>query len=82
MLFLLIVYHFLDVVFYRFWEGFRQYMSMFGKLENVIMVMKVMLTIHVYDFVYYSDVGHNLLFNYCNLLFLVFLCKNCYFRFR
>ena len=29
-----------------------------------------------------SDVGHNLLFNYCNLLFLVFLCKNCYFRFR
>ena len=22
-----------------------------------------------------SDVGHNLLFNYCNLLFLVFLCK-------
>ena len=28
------------------------------------------------------DVGHNLLFNYCNLLFLVFLCKKCYFRFR
>ena len=22
-----------------------------------------------------SDVGRNLLFNYCNLLFLVFLCK-------
>ena len=22
-----------------------------------------------------GDVGHNLLFNYCNLLFLVFLCK-------
>ena len=22
-----------------------------------------------------SDVGHDLLFNYCNLLFLVFLCK-------
>ena len=22
-----------------------------------------------------SDVGHNLLFNYCNLLFVVFLCK-------
>ena len=22
-----------------------------------------------------SDIGHNLLFNYCNLLFLVFLCK-------
>ena len=29
-----------------------------------------------------SDVGHNLLFNYYNLLFLVFLCKKCYFRFR
>ena len=29
-----------------------------------------------------SDVGHNLLFNYCNLLFLVFLCKKRYFRFR
>ena len=29
------------------------------------------------------DVGHNLLFNYCNLLFLVFLCKKkSYFRFR
>ena len=28
-------------------------MSMFGVLENVIMVIKVMLTIHVYDFVYY-----------------------------
>ena len=25
--------------------------------------------------VYESDVGHNLLFNYCNLLLLVFLCK-------
>ena len=23
---------------------------------------------------------HNLLFNYCNLLFLVFLCKKRYFR--
>ena len=29
-----------------------------------------------------SDVGHNLLFNYCNLLILVFLCKIRYFRFR
>ena len=29
-----------------------------------------------------SDVGHNLLFNYCNLLFLEFLCKKRYFRFR
>ena len=29
-----------------------------------------------------SDVQHNLLFNYCNLLFLVFLCKKCYFSFR
>ena len=29
-----------------------------------------------------SDVRHNLLFNYCNLLFLVFLCKKHYFRFR
>ena len=29
-----------------------------------------------------SDVRHNLLFNYCNLLFLVFLCKKRYFRFR
>ena len=29
-----------------------------------------------------SDVQHNLLFNYCNLLFLVFLCKKRYFRFR
>ena len=28
------------------------------------------------------DVRHNLLFNYCNLLFLVFLCKKRYFRFR
>ena len=28
------------------------------------------------------DVGHNLLFNYCNLLFFVFLCKKRYFRFR
>ena len=26
-----------------------------------------------------SDVGHNLLFNYCNLLFLVFLCKKTLF---
>ena len=24
------------------------------------------------------DVGHNLLFNFCNLLFLVFLCKKRY----
>ena len=29
-----------------------------------------------------SDAQHNLLFNYCNLLFLVFLCKKRYFRFR
>ena len=29
-----------------------------------------------------SDVRHNLLFNYCNLLFLIFLCKKNYFRFR
>ena len=29
-----------------------------------------------------SDVQHNLLFNYCNLLFLVFLCKKRYFKFR
>ena len=29
-----------------------------------------------------TDVRHNLLFNYCNLLFLVFLCKKRYFRFR
>ena len=28
-----------------------------------------------------SDAQHNLLFNYCNLLFLVFLCKKRYFRF-
>ena len=28
------------------------------------------------------DVWYNLLFNYCNLLFLIFLCKKCYFRFR
>ena len=28
-----------------------------------------------------SDVRHNLLFNYCNLLFLVFLCKKRYFTF-
>ena len=28
-----------------------------------------------------SDARHNLLFNYCNLLFLVFLCKKRYFRF-
>ena len=26
-----------------------------------------------------SDVRHNLLFNYCNLLFLVFLCKKTLF---
>ena len=42
MLFLLIIYPFLDVVFYRFLEGFRQYMSKFGELENVILVMKVL----------------------------------------
>ena len=29
-----------------------------------------------------SDVGHNLLFNNCNLLFLVFLCKTRYFMFK
>ena len=29
-----------------------------------------------------SDVGHKLLFNYCNLLFSVLLCKKCYFRYR
>ena len=29
-----------------------------------------------------SNARHNLLFNYCNLLFLVFLCKKRYFRFR
>ena len=29
-----------------------------------------------------SDARHNLLFNYCNILFLVFLCKKRYFRFR
>ena len=29
-----------------------------------------------------SDVRHNLLFNYCNLLFLVFFCKKRYFRCR
>ena len=29
-----------------------------------------------------SDVQQNLLFNYCNLLYLVFLCKKRYFRFR
>ena len=28
------------------------------------------------------DMWHNLLFNYCNLLFLVFLCKKRYFKFR
>ena len=28
------------------------------------------------------DARHNLLFNYWNLLFLVFLCKKRYFRFR
>ena len=28
----------------------------------------------------HNDVWHNLLFNYCNLLFLVFLCKKRYFR--
>ena len=28
-----------------------------------------------------SNARHNLLFNYCNLLFLVFLCKKRYFRF-
>ena len=33
-------------------------------------------------FVCQGDVGHNLLFNYRNLLFLVFLCKKRYFRFR
>ena len=29
-----------------------------------------------------SDVGHNLQFNFCNYLILVFLCKKHYFRFR
>ena len=29
-----------------------------------------------------SDVGQNILINFCNLLYLVFLCNFCYFRFR
>ena len=28
------------------------------------------------------DVGQNILINFCNLLYLVFLCNFCYFRFR
>ena len=32
--------------------------------------------------IYLFDVGHILLFNSCNLLILIFLCKFCYFRFR
>ena len=28
------------------------------------------------------DVGHNLIFNFCNYLILIFLCNFCYFRFR
>ena len=30
----------------------------------------------------YYDVGHNLLFNYCNLFFWYFYVKKRYFRFR
>ena len=26
------------------------------------------------------DVGHNLIFNFCNDLILIFLCKKCYFK--
>ena len=29
-----------------------------------------------------SDVGQNILINFCNLLYLVFLCNFCFFRFR
>ena len=29
-----------------------------------------------------SDVGQNILINFCNILYLVFLCNFCYFRFR
>ena len=29
-----------------------------------------------------SDVGQNILINFCNLLYLVFLCNFRYFRFR
>ena len=28
------------------------------------------------------DVGHDLVFKFCNYLILVFLCNYCYFRFR
>ena len=28
------------------------------------------------------DVGHCLIFNFCNYLTLIFLCNFCYFRFR
>ena len=31
------------------------------------------------DFWKKIDVGHNLLFNYCKLLFMVFLCKKTLF---
>lgn len=34
------------------------------------------------EFVNPSDVGQILLFNFCNDLILVFLCKICYFRVR
>ena len=30
----------------------------------------------------FSDVGQNILINFCNLLYLVFLCNFRYFRFR
>ena len=33
-------------------------------------------------YIYVSDVGQNLQFDFCNYLILIFLCKKHYFRFR
>ena len=35
----------------------------------------------LYILTFLTDVGHNLLFNFCNYLIFIFLCKIHYFRF-
>ena len=48
--------------------------------NNVLLVKKtrrITSTILLVDLI---DVGHNLIFNFCNDLILIFLCKKCYFK--
>ena len=45
-------------------------------------LMVVMSNVFYFSIVGNIDVGQNLHINLCNLLFLVFLCNYCYFRFR